>query len=275
MSCCPEINAPEDLPVTSAVGYESLVNMVETDGVLTRSGGNPATFDAVATTDTWVDGTSCALWTWIIHTNPGVPEEGNELLYVCYAEDFSYSYGWYFSNVGTAYRRSLYNNGSTSFPIYYRNFPLGYSRFAITYNNGTIKVYETDELGTTDPSWIGPPSYAKTGLSTAVRYRLRVFIKPIAAQAWGGPITWSAGGTGDVCSTSAWSIPVPQWSAAATVVSEALPDSTHVAQSPRKQINVPNSVLSTVRLAGDDSGEETRDEVHEIIVEQSDQGVRR
>lgn len=56
---------------------------------------------------------------------------------------------------------------------------------------------------------------------------------------------------------------------------QALPDSAHVAQSPRKQINVPNSVLWTVRIEGDDTGQPDRDEIHEIVVEVAQQGVRR
>lgn len=55
----------------------------------------------------------------------------------------------------------------------------------------------------------------------------------------------------------------------------SLTDSTQVAQSERHPINVPNTVLHTVRVDGDDTGNDTRDEVHEIVVEQASQGVRR
>ena len=55
----------------------------------------------------------------------------------------------------------------------------------------------------------------------------------------------------------------------------AVTDSTGVAQSPRVQVNVPNSVLSTIRVEGDDTGNEERDQIHEITYEQADQGVRR
>lgn len=56
---------------------------------------------------------------------------------------------------------------------------------------------------------------------------------------------------------------------------QLIPDSAHVAQSPRKQINVPNAVLSTLRLEGDDTGQAERDEIHELSIEQAQQGVRR
>lgn len=52
-------------------------------------------------------------------------------------------------------------------------------------------------------------------------------------------------------------------------------DSTGVTQSERKPINVANAVLSTVRIEGDDTGNEQRDRIDEIIVEQAKQGVRR
>lgn len=61
----------------------------------------------------------------------------------------------------------------------------------------------------------------------------------------------------------------------ASTRAQALPDSTHVAQSPRKPINVKNAVLSTVRLEGNDTGETVRDTIHEIVIEQAVQGVRR
>lgn len=54
-----------------------------------------------------------------------------------------------------------------------------------------------------------------------------------------------------------------------------LPDSTQVAQSPRKQVNVKNAVLATIRVEGDCTGEDIMDRVDEVIYEQADQGVRR
>jgi hypothetical protein len=55
----------------------------------------------------------------------------------------------------------------------------------------------------------------------------------------------------------------------------ALGTTTGVAQTPRANLNVPNAVLWSVRLSGDDTGNAERDSVHEIVVEQSIQGVRR
>ena len=55
----------------------------------------------------------------------------------------------------------------------------------------------------------------------------------------------------------------------------SLPDTAHVAQSPLMSVNCPNAVLSTIRVAGDGRGAETRDEVHEALYQQSVQGVRR
>ena len=56
---------------------------------------------------------------------------------------------------------------------------------------------------------------------------------------------------------------------------QSLPDSTQVAQSPRKPIDVKNAVLSTVRLSGSDIGETERDRIDEIVIERAIQGVRR
>jgi len=61
----------------------------------------------------------------------------------------------------------------------------------------------------------------------------------------------------------------------ATTRAQDLPDSTQVAQSPRKQINAKNAVLHTVRLEGDDTGQAERNEIHEIVAEIADEGVRR
>jgi hypothetical protein len=52
-------------------------------------------------------------------------------------------------------------------------------------------------------------------------------------------------------------------------------DSTEVAQSVREPMNCKNAVLSTIRIEGDDRGQPVRDEVHELVVEQAIQGVRR
>lgn len=52
-------------------------------------------------------------------------------------------------------------------------------------------------------------------------------------------------------------------------------DSTGVTQSERKPINIANAVLGTIRYAGDDTGNEQRDRIDEILVERSIQGVRR
>lgn len=49
----------------------------------------------------------------------------------------------------------------------------------------------------------------------------------------------------------------------------------NVAQTPREQVNVPNAVLHTVRILGDDTGETERDRIDEIVTEQSEIGVRR
>jgi len=61
----------------------------------------------------------------------------------------------------------------------------------------------------------------------------------------------------------------------ATTRAQDLPDSTQVAQSPRKQINAKNAVLHTVRIEGSDVGNTERDEVHELAIEVADEGVRR
>lgn len=352
MSCCPTITSSSSLPSTSAVTYTNLVNVTNTAGVLTKTGGVPGSFDAHADTDTWVEGTGCALWTWTIHVVPPVAAESNSLLYVVYAEDLSYSFGWFFTNAIANFRRSRYDNGALDFAIFYGNSTLGYNRFAMEFNNGTIKLYETNEFAATDPGWIYPASYSKTGLSTAVRYRVRVFLREtVASQS--SLMTWALGASGDICSTAAWSFPSLGWTASAEITSHvprggvlterfdsglgseyylvapvidsgnelrsknvksvhatgkltnpevrvygydvgdnvnttdledgtnsstgavALTDTTDIAQTPRVNLNVPNAVLHTVRLSGDDTGQTERDEIHEIVVEQSEQGVRR
>lgn len=55
----------------------------------------------------------------------------------------------------------------------------------------------------------------------------------------------------------------------------ALDDSTQVSQSPRSQVNVPNAVLHTIRVEGNDTGQTERDQVHEVVYEVAEQGVRR
>lgn len=52
-------------------------------------------------------------------------------------------------------------------------------------------------------------------------------------------------------------------------------DSTAVAQTRRRPINIKNAVLSAVRIEGDDTGNTERDQVHELVLEQAIEGVRR
>lgn len=61
----------------------------------------------------------------------------------------------------------------------------------------------------------------------------------------------------------------------ASTRAQPLPDSTNVAQSPRKPINVTGAVLSCLRIEGDDRGQTRRDEVHELVSEWSIQDARR
>ena len=56
---------------------------------------------------------------------------------------------------------------------------------------------------------------------------------------------------------------------------QSIPDTTQVAQSMRKQINVKNAVLHTMRIEGSDIGQPDRDEIHELCYEVADQGARR
>lgn len=55
----------------------------------------------------------------------------------------------------------------------------------------------------------------------------------------------------------------------------AITDTSGVAQTPREQVNVPNAVLHTVRILGDDTDQTERDRIDEIVTEQSEIGVRR
>lgn len=55
----------------------------------------------------------------------------------------------------------------------------------------------------------------------------------------------------------------------------SLPDTTQVAQSARKPLNVSNAVLTTIRVAGTWSNEGTKDRIDEVVYELAVEGVRR
>lgn len=54
-----------------------------------------------------------------------------------------------------------------------------------------------------------------------------------------------------------------------------VPDVPHVAQSARKQVNVPNAVLHSFRIRGTWEGDEIKDRIDELVYEVAKQGVRR
>ena len=56
---------------------------------------------------------------------------------------------------------------------------------------------------------------------------------------------------------------------------QSLRDTSHVTQSARKQLNVTNAVMHTIRVSGDDRNQTTRDRIDQITYEQAIQGVRR
>lgn len=60
-----------------------------------------------------------------------------------------------------------------------------------------------------------------------------------------------------------------------TTAPQSFADSAGVSQSVRKQVNIKNAVLSSVRVEGNDTGNEQRDQIHEIVVEAAREGVRR
>lgn len=367
MSCCP--TSTDGNTLASPVVYElPLTNLADNGGVLTRNGGVAGTGDAFANSSQWCEGTGCGWWVWTIdnsnYVSPGVgDEESNELFFLIYPEDGSVNgYGWYFTNATVSFRRAPFVNGAVSgFPIYYRNAPsapggLGYNHFAIEWNNGTLRLWETSEFGSVDPQWVPGGSYSYTGLPTGTRWRLRIYVKPAAADAWTPVASEVFGAAGDDCVVGNWEIPALQWSASMEVATIArgvvatkrfdagtgssyylvaqvddagnelrsknlksirttgrktnssgmvygydvnqeidvedleagtrantrmttrpqdFTDSTGVTQSERKPINIANAVLSTVRIEGDDTGNEQRDRIDEIVVEQSIQGVRR
>ncbi len=55
---------------------------------------------------------------------------------------------------------------------------------------------------------------------------------------------------------------------------KTLASSTQVTRYPRKQINVPNAELSTIRLAGEWTGG-MKDRIDQIVIEVASQGIRR
>lgn len=58
-------------------------------------------------------------------------------------------------------------------------------------------------------------------------------------------------------------------------VTQPMPDTTQVQQSKRFPINVPHSMMHTVRVEGIDDGAGIRDRIDEIVYEVSRQGIRR
>ena len=56
---------------------------------------------------------------------------------------------------------------------------------------------------------------------------------------------------------------------------QRIPNVAHVTQSARKQINVPNACLHTMRYQGTWEGDVTKDRVDELVYEVARQGVRR
>jgi len=54
-----------------------------------------------------------------------------------------------------------------------------------------------------------------------------------------------------------------------------VPNTVNVAQSARQPINVKNAVMTTMRIAGNDRGQATRDQIDQITAEMAIQGVRR
>jgi hypothetical protein len=158
-------------------------NVIIVGGILTRDGGVVGSSDAFADGLDWVEGDGCAYWEWTIRNDlyvaPGNgDEECNLVNYFIYPEDGSTGvYGWGFTNAIQSFRRSPFLNSVSQFPIYFRNFPLGFNKFAIQYNNGTVRLLETDEFATEDPGFIPPESYAASGLPTTTRWRLRVTVK--------------------------------------------------------------------------------------------------
>lgn len=56
---------------------------------------------------------------------------------------------------------------------------------------------------------------------------------------------------------------------------QKIPDVPEVTQSARKQVNVPNACLHTMRVQGTWEGDEIKDRLDEIVYEQARQGVRR
>lgn len=217
MSCCPDI---EDIFTGfSPVSYENIHNVDIIGGELFRNGGVVGTSDAFADTTDWVDGTSCAMWLWRIDNMNYPPDdyESNLVNYFIYPEDASTGVdGWGFTNAIVSFRRSPFLNSTPQFPIFYRNVPLGFNYFAIFYNNGIVWLLETSEIGTAIPGWIGPPSYARAGLPTTTRYRLRVTVKNAPATCHSSAVTQFIGAPSP-CGQANWVLPPLGWSAESMV----------------------------------------------------------
>jgi len=54
-----------------------------------------------------------------------------------------------------------------------------------------------------------------------------------------------------------------------------VPDTTEVTQSPMRKMNLANASMHTMRIEGDDTGQETRDRIDQICYQIGGQGVRR
>lgn len=172
----------QDCTIDTAVVMQfdpaSYQNVEDNDGVLTRDGGVAGTGDAFADSLDWVEGDGCGLWEWTITD----PEECNLVNYFLYPEDASVGiFGWGFSNQLVDFRRAEFNNSVGGTLVFFRAAALGYNKFQIHYNNGTIRLLETAENATEDPGFIEPQSFAFNGLPTTTRWRLRVQVKNSAA----------------------------------------------------------------------------------------------
>lgn len=118
---------------------------IQSDGSVLRDGGVVGSADAIAKSAYTIAGNSCARWDWRISE----VEENDRVFILLEDEQQENYFGWAFVNNVVNFRRSPYHNGG-ELPLYFRS-PLGYNDFAISYEDGEVRLYATNDF-TTDPA---------------------------------------------------------------------------------------------------------------------------
>lgn len=160
---------------------------VLSDGSVARDGGTAGTADAFAKSVYFISGNGCARWDWRLSE----VEECNEV-HILLEDEFANpeKWGWYFTNQTVNFRRAPRHGLTQDFPLYFRSV-LGYNDFAISYEDGTVKLYATNDI-TTDPT--EEPAHEYTySVPNDRDWRLRVYTVNLTSKV---PAIIETNGTG-------------------------------------------------------------------------------